>query len=101
MGKTKRIKALIDCMVACEKCIVHCIKADNKQCISLCMDCVDVCALCMRLEARSSGFRNQIHALCAKICEACAEECTKHADKHESCKRCAEACTKCAAATCE
>jgi hypothetical protein len=32
--------------------------------------------------------------LCAEICQACGDECTKH--KMEHCQQCAKACHKCA-----
>jgi len=100
MGKSKRISAFLTCIVACEKCITHCIKAGNQECVRLCLDCADVCALCVRLEARNSEFARDMFALCTKVCEACAEECGKHAQNHETCKDCAVACTQCAATTC-
>lgn len=85
-------------MIACEMCITDCIKAGNQQCIILCRDCADICALCARFEGRGSAYHKDLCALCAKICTACAAECTKHAEHHASCKACAEACKKCAEA---
>jgi len=63
----------------------------------LCRDCADICALTARFEARGSVFVQEMHALCAEICKACAVECVKHAALTASCKACAEACRKCAA----
>ena len=62
----------------------------------LCRDCADICALCARFDARESQFGHELHALCAKICQACSEECDKHSTHHASCKECADACKKCA-----
>ncbi|MBX9939967.1 MAG: hypothetical protein K2Y32_11975 [Candidatus Obscuribacterales bacterium] len=33
--------------------------------------------------------------MCAKICRACAAECSKHTDM-TACQNCADACTRCA-----
>lgn len=96
----KNLKSCIDaclaCMVTCEKGITDCIKDGNQECIVLCRDCADICALCARFDARGSVYGKDIHALCAKICKACSEECAKHASHHASCKECADACKKCA-----
>lgn len=83
-------------MIACEKYIDDCIKDGNHHCISLSRDCADICTLCARFDARDSEFVEDLHALCAKICKACAVESSKHAKHHASCKECADACEKCA-----
>jgi len=90
------IEACLACAVTCENCITACVSTDNKECILLCRDCADICALCARFEARSSIFTQHLHALCTKICKACAAECDKHAGHDASCKDCAEACKICA-----
>lgn len=91
------IDVCLACIITCESCITDCINDGNKQCILLCRDCADICALCARFEARGSQFAQDLHSLCAKICTACSIECAKHASHHDSCKACAEACKKCAA----
>lgn len=90
------IDACLATVIACESCIRDCIQDGDKQCISLCRDCADICALCARLEARGSRFGMNLHILSAKVCKACSDECSKHAEHHESCKECAEACRLCA-----
>lgn len=90
------IDACLACLTTCEICLTDCVKVVNQEIILLCRDCSDICALCARFEARESDFRNHMHALCAKICKACAIECNKHCAHHLSCKECADACLKCA-----
>lgn len=90
------IEACMACVIFCENCITDCIENGNKECIKFCRDCADICALCARLEARGSEFSQDLHALCAKVCKACANECAKHASHHTSCKECEDACNKCA-----
>ncbi len=91
------IDACLACLVTCEKCIPDCIKSGNQECIRLCRDCADICTLVAKFDARGADYGQELHAICAKICRACAIECEKHANHHESCKECAEACRKCAA----
>jgi hypothetical protein len=45
--------------------------------------------------SRGSQFTGDICALCAKVCQACGDECAKH-DRMEHCRQCAEACHRCA-----
>ncbi len=90
------IDACLACLINCEKCITDCVAAGNKECILLCRDCADVCALCARFEARGSQFSKNLHGLCAEVCKACSIECAKHASHDTSCKECAETCIKCA-----
>ncbi|QQV64854.1 hypothetical protein ABCA12_0142 [Acinetobacter junii] len=59
-----------------------------------CLECADICQLCVRMQQHNSPFLKEICELCAKICEYCAEECEKHS--HDHCKKCAEACRQCA-----
>jgi len=40
-----------------------------------------------------SEFAPQLCALCADVCRACAEECSRHDMDH--CQQCAEACRRC------
>ena len=91
------IDACLACVVTCERCITDCVASGHKECILLCRDCADVCALCVRFEARGSRFGKSLHALCAEVCHACSIECSKHAAHQESCRECAEACKECAA----
>lgn len=90
------IEACLACMVTCESCIADCIKDGNEECVLLCRDCADICALCARFESRGSQYATELHILCSKVCKACAEECEKHAAHNESCKTCTEACKRCA-----
>lgn len=93
-----RFDACMACVIACETCITDCIKTGNLQCISLCRDCIDICNLYARLEARGSRYAQNMQSMCVEICEMCSEECIKHASQQASCKECAEACKKCAEA---
>ncbi|HHI9467490.1 TPA: four-helix bundle copper-binding protein [Legionella anisa] len=93
------IKICQSCVVECEHCATSCIKEENckemTQCITLSRDCTALCALAAEMMARGSQFTKDICALCAKVCRACGDECSKH--KHmEHCQRCAQVCYQCA-----
>jgi hypothetical protein len=46
-----------------------------RECIQRCLECADICQLCVRMQQHNSPFLKEICELCAKICEYCAEEC--------------------------
>ncbi|MDP2176644.1 MAG: four-helix bundle copper-binding protein [Bacteroidota bacterium] len=99
MTKThKSIELCIKCLLSCEKCITHCISAENFNCIQLCRDCADLCALCIRMEARNSNYTKKLMALCVEVCKVCSVECNKNLAHHPTCMDCSVACLKCAEA---
>lgn len=97
---TSCIEACLLSVATCEQCATDCINDGNSSCALLCRDTADINALCARFDARESQFSRDLHAICARISKACAEECAKHADHRYSCKACAEACCN-SAAICE
>ena len=84
----------------CEHCATACLgESDVKKmarCIMLDRSCADTCLFAAREMARDSEFAKEVCALCARVCQACGEECDKHDVDH--CKRCAKACLDCAEA---
>jgi hypothetical protein len=91
----KFIDACLECLVTCERCITDCVASGNKDCILLCRDCADLCALTARFEARGSDFSQELFSLCAEVCKECSVECAIHASHSVFCKECAIACKKC------
>jgi hypothetical protein len=93
------IKACQDCAAECEHCVTACLSEDDikmmARCIELDRDCADICSLAAKLMARGSEFAQKFCALCAEVCQACGDECNKHAQM-DHCKRCADACYRCA-----
>src|SRR5450759_528651 len=90
----------IECLRACNECASACLQEDQPKprvhCISLDLECADICRLAAASIARGGEHMKAICALCAKACESCRAECGKHSMEH--CKRCAEACKHCAEA---
>lgn len=94
------ITACNACAVACNYCAASCLRETDVTmmagCIALDMDCAQICALAASAMARESAHAKVICDLCAKVCQACADECGKHNMDH--CQACAKACTECAQA---
>lgn len=66
--------------------MVHCIQLD--------MECSVLCSAAAQLMSLGSDRAKEICGICAGICEACGNECSKHDNEH--CRECAAACLKCA-----
>lgn len=92
------IAALNSCADACNHCATACLTEKDPAMMANCIrndiDCAAICQLAAGFMARSSIHSKEVCALCARICEACAEECAKH--EHAHCQACAEACRQCA-----
>lgn len=88
------------CADACHHCAVSCLKEDDVQamveCIALDMDCAATCDWAAGAMARDSRLVSAISAVCAQVCEACGDECSRHDAAH--CQDCAAACRRCAEA---
>lgn len=65
------------------------------RCISLDIDCAQVCEVAASAMARASESAKAYCDLCARICDQCAEECERHTAMGH-CKECAQACRRCA-----
>jgi hypothetical protein len=92
------IDACYACADACDHCAIACLGEPQPKlmarCVALDIDCAQVCRLAAGFMARGSQHDSAVCALCAMVCESCAEECNRHAMDH--CQQCAAACRKCA-----
>ena len=97
------IEACFSCAQTCTTCADACLGEamvdELVACIRLNLDCADVCAATGRLLSRQTAanwdvLRAQLEA-CAVACQACGDECEKHAGMHEHCRICAEECRRC------
>jgi hypothetical protein len=100
------IEACFNCAQTCTICADACLGESMVQelvrCISLNLDCADVCGATGRMVSRRTAgeerlWRDQLQA-CITACEVCGAECERHASMHEHCRVCAEACHNCAEA---
>lgn len=97
------IEACFDCAQACIACADACLgETDPKAllaCIRINQDCADVCDATGKILSRQTivdrAFVDSVLRACMDVCQACAEECTRHARRHEHCRVCAEACRRC------
>ncbi|MFN2361634.1 MAG: four-helix bundle copper-binding protein [Marinobacter sp.] len=92
------IAACYRCASICDHCAVACLSEENvaqmARCIQMDMDCADACRFTAGAMARDSECFTTITRMCAEICKACGDECSKH--DHEHCQDCARSCLECA-----
>ena len=97
------IDACFDCALACTGCAAACTRQkraeDLIRCIRLDLDCADLCETVARALSRQAQpdwelLRIEVNA-CARICEACAAECERHAGPFDHFATCAKACRNC------
>jgi hypothetical protein len=92
------IEACNACADACDHCAAACLQEQDvksmARCIARDMDCAAICRAAAGFMARDSPFAGPACELCAQICQACGEECSKHPMDH--CQACAKACLRCA-----
>jgi hypothetical protein len=97
---TDLINTLIECAMACERCMSACLEEKDvtllAHCIELDRDCAEVCFLGAKLLLRDSEIAHEYRKVCEEACRLCAEECSMHT--HEHCQECARACRRCEAA---
>lgn len=100
------IDACVACEQACTACADACLGEQDltalATCIRLDLDCADVCRTTAAVLTRHTGLdlalMRSIAGTCIAACDACAAECTQHAEMHEHCRICADACQACARA---
>lgn len=92
------IAACYACATVCERCAVACLEdahdTQPSRCITLAMDCAQMCRTAAALMSRHSDFVDTVCEACADVCSACAAECNHHGTRH--CRQCADACLRCA-----
>jgi hypothetical protein len=99
------IHACVESAQVCTACADACV-ADHSRalghCIRINLDCADLCAATSRVLSRQVepdlAVVSMTLQLCAAVCEACAQECSRHAAMHPHCDVCAAACRRCSAA---
>lgn len=92
------IDACLQCAAICNHCASSCTREENMQamagCIRLDMECAAVCYAAAQLMSMGSDRAGELCRICAAICKACGEECSKHDTQH--CRECADICRRCA-----
>lgn len=92
------IDACLACAAVCNHCASSCTQEEDVKmmagCIALDMQCATMCYASAQLMSMGSSHAKELCAICAKICEACGNECAKHNTEH--CQECARICKSCA-----
>jgi hypothetical protein len=72
---------------------------DLRACIRLNFDCADTCVLVAKLLSRPDPPTGELVLralnLGIAVCAACAEECQRHASRHDCCREAAVECARC------
>lgn len=97
---TAVIEAALSCAGHCDACADACLDedADLARCIRADLDCAEICRATAAVLARAGRSGTpwlELVRVCEQACASCAEECEKHAPKHQHCAECAEACRRC------
>jgi len=99
---TDKYQACIDacakCTQACYECFHACLQEPDlnarRNCVCALVGCAMMCQMSVGMMSMNGRFSEQHCALCAQVCEHCAQECAMFKDPH--CVKCAEICRKCA-----
>jgi hypothetical protein len=100
------IEACIECAATATACAEACLSEPDlpelTECIRASLDCADVAATTARVLARHPAYdanlRRALLAACRVAAALSAEECERHAERHNHCRVCADACRRCEAA---
>lgn len=90
-----------ECAQHGDECIDHCIELFKTGDVSLarCAETVnEMIVMCRALAKMATYDSPQVKAvakICRDVCQACADECGKHADTHSNCKACEQSCLEC------
>ena len=95
------IRIANECAQHGDECIAHCIELFKTGDTSLakCADTVnEMIVMCRALAKMATYDSKEVKAvakICMDVCQVCADECGKHADKHPNCKACEQSCLEC------
>jgi len=99
------IMSIYTCAASCNICADACLAEEDvgglADCIRMTLHCAQSCSttgdvLSRITETDRDALSAQVNA-CIAMCEACAKECGKHAEKYEHCQACGYLCKECAA----
>jgi hypothetical protein len=97
------IQACLDCHRICLETVTHCLQMGGKHAdpahIRLLLDCAEICQTSANFMLRGSDLHGRTCAVCAEVCERCAQDCAQFDDAQmkacaEACRRCAESCRR-------
>lgn len=95
-------RAAADCVQKGQVCLNHCLELlgqgdkDMASCARSVNQMLALCGALQQLANQHSKLLPKLATLAVDACKECADECKKHAEKHDSCKACGESCAACA-----
>jgi hypothetical protein len=100
------VQECVDCAQTCTACADACLadpgNADLGRVCATALVCADMCATTARTLVRRAGHHapvtRAVLLACIETCDACYDECRRHALQHEHCRICADSCHRCARA---
>ena len=94
------IQSCLDCYSICLETVQHCLMMGGKHAdakhIGLLKACAKICETSASFMLTGSEFHTRTCGVCAEVCHACAESCTRMAGGDETMQRCADVCRRCA-----
>lgn len=96
------ISAVADCIQKGQVCLNHSLyllgqgDKDMASCAKSVNQMLAICGSLQALANQESTYLAKLAVIAKDACDACEEECKKHAEKHEACKSCGESCVACA-----
>jgi hypothetical protein len=98
MQAPRLLTTVQNCLNVCESMVAMMLSMPDVQArrnqILLLQDCATICATLACYLARSSIFAQMTAGLCARICEACGNECARFSD--QASQSCSRVCLSCA-----
>lgn len=98
------VRVALECSGTGELCLHHCLTEFAKgqtmlaQCAARVGEMIPVCQTLASLAALESSHLKAYAKVCIDVCQACEDECRKHAGHAAICGQCADACAKVIAA---
>lgn len=90
----------LDCHRICLATVPHCLQMGGQHAaathIGLLLDCAEICQTSANFMLRMSDFHTRVCAVCAEICDRCAQDCQQLANGDALMQQCAETCRRCA-----
>jgi hypothetical protein len=101
------IQNCLECHAVCLETVNHCLQMGGEHAeashIRMLLDCAEICQTSANFMLRGSEWHGRTCAICADICQHCAEDCEQFSESFmqecaQVCRRCAESCRQMAAA---
>jgi hypothetical protein len=94
------IQDCLECHNICLTTLNHCLHLGGKHAapehINLLLECAEICQTSANFMLLNSNLHGRLCAVCAEVCERCAQDCEAMANGDGQMQSCAEVCRRCA-----